>query len=161
NYGIYFPETAGPHPDLGPSSELIRSLRDPAVFAMPEGGYGIVATRLARGGGPDGTQSDSVLVATSPDLRTYDENGLLQLDEAGGVNQPTAIYDSAAETYRLSWTTDAGAVRHQSFSDLVAAVEQGEQGSAATGAVTGTVTGSGEGIDDFGAGIELTVPQED
>ena len=161
NYGIYFPETAGPHPDLGPSSELIRSLRDPAVFAMPEGGYGIVATRLARGGGPDGTQSDSVLVATSPDLRTYEEIGLLELDEAGGVNQPTAIYDSAAETYRLSWTTDAGAVRHQSFSDLVAAVEQGEQGSAATGAVTGTVTGSGEGIDDFGAGIELTVPQED
>ena len=87
-----------------------------------------------------------MLVATSPDLRTYEEIGLLELDEAGGVNQPTAIYDSAAETYRLSWTTDAGAVRHQSFSDLVAAVEQGEQGSAATGAVTGTVTGSGEMI---------------
>src|SRR5699024_10438050 len=110
NYGIFFPETSEPHPDLGPSSELIRSLEDPAVFAMPEGGYGIVATRLARGGGPDGTQSDSVLVATSPDLRTYEEIGLLEPDEAGGVNQPRAVYDSAAETYRLSWTTDAGEV---------------------------------------------------
>jgi hypothetical protein len=161
NYGIFFPQTSGPHPDLGPSSDLIRSLKDPAVFAMPEGGYGIVATRLARGGGPDGTQSDSVLVATSADLRTYEEIGLLELDEAGGVNQPAAVYDSAAKTYRLSWTTDAGAVRHQSFTDLVAAVEQDEQGSAASGAVTGTVTGTGEGIDDFGAGVELTVPQED
>src|SRR5699024_11472912 len=117
-------------------------------------GHGVVAPRLARGGGPDGAQRDSVLVAPSPALRPYEEIGLLELDEAGGVTQPRAVYGSAAETYRLSWTTDSGAERHQSFPDLVAAVEQGEQGSAATGAVTGTVTGSGEGIDDFGAGVE-------
>ena len=161
NYGIFFAKTSAPMPDLGPSTQLIRSLKDPVVFALPEGGYGVVATRIARGGGPDGTQADSVLVATTPDLRTYDEIGLLELDEAGGVNQPEAVYDSADDTYRISWTTDAGAVRHQSFPDLVAAVEEGEQGSAFTGAVTGTVTGAGEGIEDFAAGVELTVPQED
>src|SRR5699024_100766 len=102
----------GPHPQP----------EGPGGVRLPEGGYGIVATRIARGGGADGTESDSVLVATSPDLRSYEEIGLLELDEVGGVNQPTAIYDSADEVYRLSWTTDSGAVRHQAFTDLVAAV---------------------------------------
>ena len=161
NYGIFFARTSEPLPEMGPDTQLIRSLKDPAVFAMPDGGYGVVATRVARGGGPDGTQTDSVLVATTPDLRTYEEIGLLELDETAGVNQPAAVYDSAAGTYRVSWTTDAGAARHQSFTDLVTAVEEGEQGSSAGGAVTGTVIGSGEGIEDFAAGAELTLPQED
>ena len=161
NYGIFFPKLSQPMPETGPTDELIRSLKDPAVFTMPNGGYGIVATRIARGGGPDGTQADSVLVATSPDLRSYEEIGLLRLDEAGGVNRPTAVYDSADELYRLSWTTDSGATRHQSFEDLVTAVERDEQGTASTGAVTGTVDAPGEGIEHFASGVELTVPQDD
>src|SRR5699024_6058822 len=87
NYGIVFPQRSEPHPDPGPSSELSRSRGGPAVFAMPEGAYGTVATRRARGGGPGGTQRDSVLVAASPDLRSCEEIGRLELDEAGGVNQ--------------------------------------------------------------------------
>ena len=161
NYGIFFPRISEEVPETGPDMDLIRSLKDPAVFALPEGGYGIVATRIARGGGADGTESDSVLVATSPDLRSYEEIGLLELDEVGGVNQPTAIYDSADEVYRLSWTTDSGAVRHQAFTDLVAAVEEGEQTASSSGAVTGTTVAEDTDIDDFAAGVELTVPQED
>lgn len=161
NYGIFFPKTSEPLPETGPSSSLIRSLKDPVVFTMPDGGYGIVATRVARGGGPDGTQPDSVLVATSSDLRSYEEIGLLELDEVGGVNRPTAVYDSADDVFRLSWTTDTGAVRHQSFEDLVAAVEQDETGRASTGSVTGTVVAEGTGIQDYATGVELTVPQSD
>ena len=161
NYGIFFPRTSEPVPAAGPSMDLIRSLKDPVVFAMPDGGYGVVATRIARGGGADGTETDSVLVATSPDLRSYEEIGLLQLDEVAGVNQPSAVYDSADEVFRLSWTTDSGALRHQSFDDLVAAVEQGEDGKASSGAVTGTDTAEDTGIDDFASGVELTVPQAD
>ncbi len=159
NYGIFFPKTSEPLPAMGPSSALIRSLKDPAVFTMPGGGYGIVATRIARGGGSDGTQSDSVLLATSDDLRSYDEIGLLSLDEAGGVNRPAAVYDSADEQFRVSWTTDSGAERHQSFDDLVAAVQQGEEGQSASGRATGTTTVSGTGISDIASGVELTVPQ--
>src|SRR5699024_1284412 len=81
NYGMILPHTSEPRPDLRPSCELYRSLEHPAVFAMPEVGYCIVVTRLARGGGSDGTQSVSVLVATSPDLLAYEEIGLLELDE--------------------------------------------------------------------------------
>ncbi|MGO1956360.1 family 43 glycosylhydrolase [Microbacterium sp.] len=160
NYGIFFPKTSAPMPAGGPSSSLIRSLKNPALFTMPDGGYGVVATRIARGGGPDGTQADSVLVATSGDLRSYDEIGLLQLDEAGGVNRPTAVYDSADEVFRVSWTTDSGAQRHQSFGDLVAAVDEGAQGESASGRVTGTTVASDTGIRNFASGVELTVPQQ-
>lgn len=159
NYGIFFPKTSAPMPAGGPSSALIRSLKDPAVFALPDGGYGIVATRIARGGGSDGSQADSVLVATSDDLRSYDEIGLLQLDEAGGVNSPSAVYDSADEVFRVSWTTDSGAERHQSFGDLIAAVGQDETGESASGRVTGTTVVSDTGIANVGTGVEITVPQ--
>ena len=159
NYGIFFPKTSAPLPANGPSSALIRSLKDPAVFALPDGGYGIVATRIARGGGSDGTQADSVLVATSDDLRSYDEIGLLALDEAGGVNRPTAVYDSADDVYRVSWTTDSGADRHQSFDDLVAAVGADERGESASGRVTGTAFATDTGIADYASGVELTLPK--
>ncbi|WP_158685438.1 family 43 glycosylhydrolase [Microbacterium halophytorum] len=158
NYGIFFPKTSAPLPAAGPSSALIRSLKDPAVFAMP-GGYGIVGTRIARGGGADGTQTDSVLVATSSDLRSYDEIGLLELDEAGGVNRPSAVYDTADDVYRVSWTTDSGAERHQTFDDIVAAVGGDATGTSASGRATGTTEASGTGIEDFAAGVELTIPQ--
>ena len=161
NYGIFFPKTSAPIPALGPSHALMRSLKDPAVFTMPDGGYAVVATRIARGGGPDGTETNSVLLATSADLRSYEEIGLLELDEAGGVNRPTAIYDTADDVFRVSWTTDSGALRHQTFDDLVAAVRHGDQGSAATGAVTGTVLGEDTGIEDYAHGVELTIPQAD
>src|SRR5699024_9603873 len=68
--------------------------------------------------------------------------------------------DSADEVYRLSWTTDSGAVRHQAFTDLVAAVEEGEQTASSSGAVTGTTLAEDTDIDDFAAGVELTVLQE-
>jgi len=159
NYGIFFPRTSAPLPANGPSSALIRSLKDPAVFDLPDGGYGIVATRIARGGGSDGSQADSVLVATSDDLRSYEEIGLLRLDEAGGVNRPSAVYDSADDVYRVSWTTDSGADRHQSFADLVAAVGGEDRGESATGRVTGTVFATDLDIADYASGVEVTVPQ--
>ena len=161
NYGIFFPKTSAPMPAGGPSSALIRSLKDPAVFALPDGGYGIVTTRIARGGGSDGTQANAVLVATSNDLRSYEEIGLLELDEAGGVNRPSAVYDSADGVYRVSWTTDSGAARHQSFDDLVAAVGgSGErEGASQSGRVTGTTAVTDTDIPDVVSGVEITVPR--
>jgi len=159
NYGIFFAKTASAMPAAGPSSNLIRSLKDPALFTLADGSYGIVSTRIARGGGADGTQANSVLVATSSDLRSFDEIGLLELDEAGGVNRPAAVYDSAADAYRVSWTTDSGAERHQSFGDIVAAVSDEETGTSASGRVTGTTAAADTGIENISGGVELTVPQ--
>lgn len=126
NYGIFFPKTAVPVPANGPRDGDIRSLRDPHLFTMEDGGYGIVATRTARGGGADGTQTSSVLFARSADLRSYDEVGMVNLGVTSGVNDPAAVYDSAADRYLVTWTSDAGAAMYTSFADLADVSTRGE-----------------------------------
>ncbi|MGO3153167.1 MAG: family 43 glycosylhydrolase [Galactobacter sp.] len=166
NYGIFFPHLSEAVPDDGVDLSLIRSLKNPTLFELADGGYGVVGTRVARGGGADGTQQDSVLVATSHDLLSYDELGLLELDESDGVNRPTAVYDSAAKTYRISWTTDSGAQRHQDVEDLAAATSGTDAdgskaataaGSSGAGRATGTTEVDDLDIEDFAAGNTLPV----
>src|SRR5699024_12795912 len=60
NYGIFLRRISEKVPETGPDMDLIRSLQDPAVFTLPEGGYGIVATRIARGGGADRSEERRV-----------------------------------------------------------------------------------------------------
>lgn len=161
NYGIFFPKTSQPVPMTGPDpNRYTRSLKDPSVFQAEEGGYGVVSTRVARGGASDGTQAGSVLVALSDDLRGYRELGLLKLDETGGVNRPTAVFDSAAGRTVISWTTDSGAERHQSFDDLAKAVAGEETGESAAGRATGSHLVDDLGIEDFAGGTTLTIAEE-
>lgn len=159
NYGIFFPQLSAPAPDSGVDLSLIRSLKNPTLFELANGGYGIVGTRLARQGGSDGTQQNSVLLATSKDLLSYDELGLVKLDESDGVNRPTAIYDTAAKTYRISWTTDSGAERHQDIEDLEAAAQGNHRASSASaaGRATGTTEVNDLDIENFAAGNTLPV----
>jgi GH43 family beta-xylosidase len=157
NYGIFFPKVAKPVPSDGPDLSLTRSLKDPTLFRLKDGGYGIVATRVARGGGADGTEENSILVATSKDLLSYTELGQISLDESAGVHSPTAIYDTSDGKYRISWTTDSGAQRHQDISDLAAAVKTKPTTSSAAGRATGTDTADDLDIDDFGTGNTLAV----
>ncbi|WP_394163392.1 LamG-like jellyroll fold domain-containing protein [Galactobacter valiniphilus] len=162
NYGIFFPTTSATVPAGGTSDSILRSLKDPSVFELEDGGYGVIATRVARGGGPDGTQTSQVLLATSKDLRSYTELGLLTLDEKGGVNRPHAVWDSAAKLYRISWSTDSGVRRSQGFTQLTtAAASRAASTGASTGAVTGTATLAADdmsSLEDTTHGTALTVP---
>ena len=164
NYGVFFPKTSESVPMTGPNpNTFTRSLTDPAVFQLRgEEGYGVVSTRVRRGGADDGTQANQVLVAITTDLLDYTELGLLTLDEAGGVNVPTAVYDASSDAYVVSWTTDSGAGRHQVFSDLAAAVAGaggGADGESASGRATGSHRTTDLEIADFAAGTVLTVPE--
>ncbi|MGO3886394.1 MAG: family 43 glycosylhydrolase [Mycetocola sp.] len=162
NYGIFFPTTSQTVPAGGTSSGILRSLKDPSVFTLANGEYGVVATRLARGGGSDGTEAHSVVLATSPDLRSYTEHALLRLDETGGVNSPTAVYDSAAELYRVSWTNDSGVDKTQAFTSLTdetAPVGRAAAGAAQLGRATGsTPVAEASDIPNYAAGTQLSVP---
>ena len=164
NYGVFFAKTSEEVPETGPDHAIMRSLKDPSVFQLADGSYAVIATRLARGGGADGTETTSALIATTNDLREYTEVGLLQLDETDGVTRPTAVYDTAAETYRVSWTTASGAERHQDVADIVAAATAGvADGASAAGRTTGTTViavDAEAGIDDFAGGTQLTVTAE-
>ncbi|WP_062388383.1 family 43 glycosylhydrolase [Demequina iriomotensis] len=133
DYGIFFArvsETPGP---AGTTEEILRSLVDPHLLRLRDGGFGVIATRVARGGAPDGSERSSVLVATSPDLLTFTEVGLLDLGVTHGVHRPAAIYDADAGTYRMSWTDDAGVARRTTVADLADAATVGaaEEGHVA------------------------------
>lgn len=157
NYGIWFARTAVAPPTSGTSDAILRSLRDPHLFVLDDGGYGIVATRIARGGGSDGTQASSVVFARSADLRSYDEVGLVDLGVTSGVNDPGVVYDTAADRYVVTWTSDAGAAMYTTFGDLSDAGSRGEVRRGVVSAAGGT---EAEGIDDFGSGNALPVDAE-
>lgn len=154
NYGIFFAKTSITPLPGGTSDDIIRSLVNPQVFALDDGGYGVISTRTAREGASDGSQKSSVLIATSADLLSYDEVGLLDLGETNGVNAPHAVYDSAADAYLIAWTDDSGTPKYTTVADLA---DAGTRGEIVAGLINdrGAVAAA-SGIDDYVAG--RTVP---
>ena len=137
DYGIFFPRVSQTPEPLGTSEEILRSLIDPHLFSLVGGGFGVVATRVAREGAADGTERSSVLVATSPDLLTYTELGLLDLGVTHGVHTPAAVADGAG--YLIAWTDDAGAAHHVRVADLADPATVGE---VQDGVVEGLIPGA-------------------
>src|SRR5699024_8035876 len=121
-----FPSTSVTPPTSGTTSDIVRSLRDPHLFYLADGSFGIVATRTARGGGPDGSEVSQLLFAKSSDLLSYTEVGLIDLGVSSGVNDPAAVYDSASERYVVSWTSDSAAAMYTTFGDLGDVSTRGE-----------------------------------
>ncbi|MFW7415608.1 LamG-like jellyroll fold domain-containing protein [Demequina sp. SO4-18] len=158
NYGIFFPKTSQTPASGGTTSGIIRSLIDPHVFYLEDGRYGIVATRVARNGGSDGTGDSSVLFATSDDLLSYEEVGLIDLGVTSGVNNAAAIYDSASDRYVLTWMSDTGASLYTSFASLDPVADQGpiERGIVP---ILGD-DASGAGVANYAGGNALPVTTE-
>ncbi|HEY6738886.1 MAG TPA: LamG-like jellyroll fold domain-containing protein [Actinopolymorphaceae bacterium] len=155
NYGIFFPKTSAPVPANGPSESLIRSLRNPHIFYLEDGSFGIVATRTARNGGADGTQTNRMLFARSTDLLSYEEVGLVDGGVTSGVNDPAVVWDSAAERDVVSWTSDAGASMYTTFGSLTDAATRGPVERGAVAATDGT---TGTGIPNFATGNAIAIP---
>ncbi len=61
------------------------------MFALVDGRFGIVATRTARGGGPDRTERSGVLFARTVDFLTFEEVGLVD----DGVDRQVRFDDLA------------------------------------------------------------------
>jgi len=157
NYGIFFAKTATPPPASGTTEASIRSLRDPHLFYLADGGFGIVATRTARGGPSDGTQTGRVLFARSTDLLSYQEVGLLDLGVTSGVNNPAAVYDSASQRYVVSWTSDAGAPMYATFTDLATGAGRT---TAQRGVVAATAGATGAAVPNYATGNAIPVAEE-
>lgn len=158
NYGIFFAATSTTPPASGTTGSIIRSLRDPHLFYLADGSFGIVATRTARGGDSDGTQASSLLLARSTDLLQYEEIGLIDLGVSTGVNDAAVVYDSAAEHYLVSWTSDSGVAMHVSFADLTDPATRSEP---ARGSVDVLGDGAaGTGVPNLDTGNVLPVSAE-
>lgn len=154
NYGIFFAKTSATPPASGTSDSIVRSLRNPHLFYTADGGYGIVATRTARGGGSDGTQASSLLFAKSADLLSYQEVGLVNLGVTSGVNDPAVVWDSASARYVVSWTSDAGAAYYTTFADLA---DVSTRGPVLRGTVGSTAGNPGTGVANYASGNALPV----
>ncbi|MFC4555779.1 family 43 glycosylhydrolase [Georgenia faecalis] len=154
NYGIFFPRTSVTPPTAGTSSSIVRSLRNPHLFYLADGSFGVVATRTARDGGSDGTQASSMLLARSTDLLSYTEVGLVNLGVTSGVNDPAVVFDTASQRYVVTWTSDAGAAMYTTFADLT---DPATRGPVERGAVAATAGAEGTGVPNYASGNALPV----
>ena len=104
----------------------LKSLRDPYLFRLAEGGFGVVATRTNRGGEPDGSERSAFLLAVSRDLTAYTQLGLVRIATDGGVNRPAVVFDENAARYVISWHDDTGGSHGATTDDIVGAARSGE-----------------------------------
>ena len=157
NYGIFFPKTSVAPPANGTTESILRSLRNPHIFSLENGDFGIVATRTARGGASDGTQSNRLLFARSADLLSYEEVGLVDVGVTSGVNEPAAVFDTAADRYVVSWTSDAGAPMYTTFGDLA---DVSTRGPVLRGAVSATAGVTGASVPDYASGNAIAIESD-
>ena len=104
----------------------LKSLRDPYLFRLAEGGFGVVATRTNRGGEPDGSERSAFLLAVSRDLTAYTQLGLVRIATDGGVHRPAVVFDENAARYVISWHDDTGGSHGATTEDIVGAARSGE-----------------------------------
>ena len=83
------------------------SLRNPWVFPLKDGGYGVAAVRVCGDGEDDCTSRGSILLWTTQDLVVYRELGLMKLGEQY-VEWVRAAYDGKRNCYLLCWRERSG-----------------------------------------------------
>ncbi|NNV07590.1 family 43 glycosylhydrolase [Geobacillus sp. C56-T2] len=85
-----------------------KSLKNPYIFHLKDGNFGVIAVRIK----PDGTNDDEskgkVLIFSSPDLLQYEEIGLLDLKGNTFVNDVACHYDNEKKAYLIKWSDDLG-----------------------------------------------------
>ncbi|WP_137652568.1 family 43 glycosylhydrolase [Bifidobacterium moukalabense] len=104
----------------------LKSLRNPFLFRLKDGSFAIAATRIARGGGPDGSERSAFLLAVSRDLTSFIQLGLVTLHTRKGVNRPSVTFDAVTARYVISFTGDDGRSYSAVTEDIIAAVRSGE-----------------------------------
>lgn len=85
-----------------------RSMKKPWIFALDEGGYGIVAIRTMAEGERDAESEGCALFFTSKDFVHYEERGLFRLQETGFIEEVRCVYRKEGQDYLLCWKTENG-----------------------------------------------------
>lgn len=166
NYGIFFALGYKSQPLNMNTEDVARSLKDPSLFRMKDGTFGVIAVRTNRGSlTGDSTAKTSVLVATSKDLLTYHEQAdsasIVDLGETNGVNAPYAVYDTAAGRYIVGWSDDNGIRKHTTFDTLDG--KNAKHGDVIIGdyATAGALDAAdAQGIADYRSGRTIAIEQD-
>lgn len=92
-----------------------RSMKKPWIFALAEGGYGVVAVRTGAEGEKDPDSEGCILFFTSKDLVHYEEIGLCRLQMAGFIDEVHCKYDSQEQIYKICWKEEKGSWKEGQF----------------------------------------------
>lgn len=104
NYGILFASA-----DVTAESTLsTKSLKNPWVFRLAKGGWGIAAVRVTEMGLDDPDSRGSILLWTTEDFMDFTFHGLLPIGGAGQIDRVRLSYDREAGKYAVVWTDEAG-----------------------------------------------------
>ncbi|WP_276357295.1 family 43 glycosylhydrolase [Cohnella caldifontis] len=93
-----------------------KSLKNPYLFNLADGTFGVAAVRTGPEGGPDEDSKGAVLLFSSPDLVQYREIGLLRLKKDAIVQRVMCEYDGAHQRYVIRWSDTDGNF-YRNFSD--------------------------------------------
>lgn len=104
NYGILFAEST-----IGADNTIqTKGLRDPWVFQMADGSYGILAVRVKQEGSGDEESFGKVLHWNTKDFMTFEYAGLLDMETEEEIKNVTCIYDQSAGKYHMEWELMSG-----------------------------------------------------
>lgn len=99
------------------------SLKNPWLFRMRDGSYGVLAVRIPGDGGEDESSRGAVLFWTTKDLLEYREEGLIALcDEY--VEKAACVYQEETDIYALEWQTGNGTCYRTQRRELTAGVRK-------------------------------------
>ena len=127
-----------------------KSLKNPWLFALPEGGFGVAAVRIEGDGGEDEESRGCAVFFVSPDLMEYEEVGLLKLGTEH-VERVSCVYDQKRGSFRVLWQERTGE-RFGAF------IRSGLCGSGSFDGGSG-LSGSGNlNRESIAAGIQGAVP---
>ncbi|MCG6172920.1 family 43 glycosylhydrolase [Anoxybacillus sp. LAT_35] len=104
NFGILFARAT--ENDNG--SLNAKSLKNPYIFYLADGTFGVVAVRTESDGTNDEESKGKVLVFSSSDLLQYEEIGLLDLKGDAFVNDVVCNYDDEKKGYIIKWNDHLG-----------------------------------------------------
>ena len=84
-----------------------KSLKNPWLFALPDGRFGVAGIRIEGDGDEDGESRGCAVFFLSKDLMEYEEIGLLKL---GGeyIERISCVYDQESCSFRIQWQEQTG-----------------------------------------------------
>lgn len=83
-----------------------KSLKNPYIFHMADGTFGVVAVRTDPDGGNDAQSRGQIILFTSPDLLKYKEIGLIDLKGNTFVYDVACQYDEEKKSYVICWSDE-------------------------------------------------------
>lgn len=96
-----------------------KSLKNPYIFYMADGNFGVVSIRIEADGGNDKESLGKVLLFISSDLLQYKEVGLIDLKGNTYVEDVCCEYDEEKKTYVIKWCDAKGNYYKNFIADIM------------------------------------------